>query len=159
MQRKTSYNWEELHKAYIANQELNERNEYKAQISNLQLLGSKTLKWESIKKTVQDAINGMKDGQRQDPRAATDPKERAYRWWRLAVNKIKKDYRAKKSMALNGVRRIGGGDDLDEIYDSGDEETATSTIDTGRVSEENLIPPSNQPNNQPNQPQQKLNGL
>ena len=62
-------------------------------------------------------------------------------------------------MALNGVRRIGGGDDLDEIYDSGDEETATSTIDTGRVSEENLIPPSSQPNNQPNQPQQKLNSL
>ena len=58
------------------------------------------------------------------------------------MNKIKKEYRAKKSIALNGVRRIGGGDDLDEIYDSGDEETATSTIGTGRVSEENLKPPS-----------------
>ena len=32
----------------------------------------------------------MKDGQIQDPRATSDPHERAYRWWRLAMNKIKK---------------------------------------------------------------------
>ena len=71
----------------------------------------------------------MKDGQIQDPRAATDPHERAYRWWRLAMNKIKKEYRAKKSIALNGVRRIGGGADLDEICESEEEETAASTDD------------------------------
>ena len=70
----------------------------------------------------------MKDGQIQDPRAATDPHERAYRWWRLAMNKIKKQYRAKKSIALNGVRRIGGGDDLDEICESEEEETAAAHL-------------------------------
>ena len=45
------------------------------------------------------------------------------------MNKIKKEYRAKKSIALNGVRRIGGGADLDEICESEEEETAASTDD------------------------------
>ena len=43
------------------------------------------------------------------------------------MNKIKQQNKAKKSKALHGVRRIGGGDDLDEEGNSEDEEYTAST--------------------------------
>ena len=67
-----------------------------------------------------DAINMMMSNQKKDPREASTPKERAYRWWRLAMNKIKVQNKARKKVALGNVVRLGG-DDLETLYDSDNE--------------------------------------
>ena len=77
-----------------------------------------------------DAISAMMEDQRKDPREATDPHERAYRWWRLAMNKIKEQNKKRKTIALGNVRRLGGGDDLDELYDSEEHEQQDTSANT-----------------------------
>ena len=89
------------------------------------------MQWDKTQANVLNAISVMmaKHRSNQNPRELNDPHERAYRWWRLAMNRIKENNMKRKKLALGNVRRLGGGDDLDEMYDSEEHEHEYPTTD------------------------------